>query len=276
VQQRHQHVRPNDGTVEPQPAAAGGHTEQRPPEDRRPQPVPDRGQDAAQDLGLDQVQQRRTAGGEQGVEGIAGALEGGEAEPDRRPEHDPVAHGVATQPPGEQPQRGQLGRLLDEPDPDVGGAGRLPQERRLQDRGAEHAKDPAVDEGGEDALGGDDLIRVAEGVGDEGDRDQEAAEQDDGRDQVGVAGGEGHHHRGHPQPKAAQEHVQPGSPAPPPMGLGSGPGGGRNRLWHCLCHGTPPCADPRVSPRPAGVATASGHLAWWLAGIPNRRRRPGW
>jgi hypothetical protein len=48
-----------------------------------------------QHLGLDQVQQRRAAGGEQGVEGVAGALEGGEAEADRRPEHDPVARGVA-------------------------------------------------------------------------------------------------------------------------------------------------------------------------------------
>jgi hypothetical protein len=276
VQQRHQHVRPEDGAAEPQPAVALGDTEQRPPEDRRPQPVPDRGQDAAQHLGLDKVQQRRTAGGEQGVEGVAGALEGGEAEPDRRPEHDPVAHGVAGQPPGDQPQRGQLGRLLDQPDPDVGGAGRLAEEGRLQHRGPEHAQHPAVDEGGEDALGGDDLVGVAEGVGDEGDRDQEAAEQDDGWDQVDVAGGEGHHHRGHPQSQAAHEHVQPGSPAPPPVGLGPGHGGGRISLWQCLCHGTPPCADPRVAPRPVGVSTASGNLAWWLAGIPTAGGAPGW
>jgi hypothetical protein len=250
VQQRHQQVRPDDGAAEPQPAAAGGDGEQRPPEDRRPQPVPDRGQDAPQHLGLDQGAQRRAAGGEQGVEGIAGALEGGEAEPDRRPEHDPVAHGVAGQAAGQQPQRGQLDRLLDQPHPDIGRPGRLAQEHGLQHRGAQHTEHPAVDEGGEDALGGDDLVGAAEGIGDEGHRDEEAAEQDDGRDEVGVAGGEGHQHGGHPEPEAAQEQVQPGSLSP------------------CLCHGVPPCAGSRVAPGPAGVATASGHLAWWLAGIP--------
>jgi hypothetical protein len=110
--------------------------------------VAERGQQPAQDFGLDQVLQRQALHGEQGVEGVPGALQGGEPQADGGPEHDPVAHAVAGQPPGQQPQGGQLDRLLDQPHTQVGGHRRLGEEGRLQDRGAKDPEHPAVDEGG--------------------------------------------------------------------------------------------------------------------------------
>jgi hypothetical protein len=200
MQQCHHQVPADQRAGQPRPTGAGGGVEQHPAQDRGPQPVPDRRQQAAQDLGLDQILQRQPLHGEQRVERVPGTLQGSEPETNGGSEHHPIAHAVAGQAPGQQPQGGQLDRLLDQPHPDIGQPGRLPQERGLQDRGAEHAQRPAVDEGGEDPLGGDDLVGVVlEGVDHEGDRDQEAAEQDDGRDQVGVAGREGDHHARHPQ-----------------------------------------------------------------------------
>ena len=78
VQGRDQQVEAKHRAGQPQPATARRGGEQRPAKDRGPQPVPDRGQDAAQDLGLDQIDQRQAVAGEQGVEGVAGAFEGGE------------------------------------------------------------------------------------------------------------------------------------------------------------------------------------------------------
>jgi hypothetical protein len=79
--------------------------------------MPDRRQNAAQHLSLDQVRQRQAGCGEQRIEGVAGALKSREAEPDGSAQHHPVAHGVAGQATGQQPQRGQLDALLDQPTP---------------------------------------------------------------------------------------------------------------------------------------------------------------
>jgi hypothetical protein len=74
----------------------------------------------------------------------------------------------------------------------------------------EHPEHATVDERGEDPLGGHHLVGVPlEGVHHEGDRHQEAAEQDDGGHQVGVAGREGDHHTGDPQQQTNQEEAQP-------------------------------------------------------------------
>ena len=100
----------------------------------------DRGQNAAQHLGLEQVRQRQAGSGEQRVEGVAGALQSREAEPDGGAQHHPVAHGVAGQAAGEQPQRGKLGALLDEPDTNVEQSRLLTEKLRFQDGGAQHAE----------------------------------------------------------------------------------------------------------------------------------------
>ena len=227
-----------DGAGEPQPAAPRGRREQCGAHDRGPQPVPERCQDAAQQLGLHQVRQREPGGGEQCVEGVAGALEGGEPEADRGAQDDAVPHGVAGQPAREQPQHHQLHGLLDQPDADVGQAGGLPEERRFQEGCTQHTEQASVDERREDALGGDDLVSAPEGVGDEGDRDEEAADQDDRRDQVGVPGHEGDHHGCHPQPEAAGEHPPPARPGPRTLHGRAGTEGrlrvGGRLRWHRL------------------------------------------
>jgi hypothetical protein len=59
-------------------------------------------------------------------------------------------------------------------------------------------------------LGGHDLVGVLpEGVDHEGDRHEEAAEQDDGGQQIDIAGPEGDHHAGDPQQQANAEEAQP-------------------------------------------------------------------
>ncbi len=89
VQRRDAQVGQQDRRGEAEPAAAP-LAEQHAAEQCRPQDVPDRGQDAAQDLGLHQVAQREPVGGEYGVEGVPGALEGGEAGADGGAQHQAV------------------------------------------------------------------------------------------------------------------------------------------------------------------------------------------
>jgi hypothetical protein len=101
--------------------------------------MPDRREQAAEHLGLDQADQRQAVGGEQRVERVPGALQSGEPEADHRAQHDPVPHGVAGQTAGEQPQRSELDSLLDQADADIAQWGRPPEERRLRQGGGEHA-----------------------------------------------------------------------------------------------------------------------------------------
>jgi hypothetical protein len=62
----------------------------------------------------------------------------------------------------------------------------LLEDLRLQDRRAQHPEHAAVQERDEDPLGGQDLVGVPlERVDHEGDRYQEAAEQDDDRIRLG-------------------------------------------------------------------------------------------
>jgi hypothetical protein len=98
----------------------------------------DRRQDAAQYLGLEPVPRRQAGSGEQRIEGVASAFKGREAQPDRGAEHHSVAHGVAGQATGEQPQHGELDALLDQPDTKVDRPELLTEKRRFQDRGPQH------------------------------------------------------------------------------------------------------------------------------------------
>jgi hypothetical protein len=56
--------------------------------------VPDRGQHAPEDLGLDQAAQRQPLDREQRVEGVAGVLQGREPQADDRAQDDALAHRV--------------------------------------------------------------------------------------------------------------------------------------------------------------------------------------
>jgi len=115
---------------------------------------------------------------------------------------------------GEHPPHGQLDRFLDHPHTEVGQYGGLPKE--IQIPGPRH---PAAEQGadgkrGEDALRGDHRIGALQRVHHERDRNQETAEQDDRRNQVGVPGHDGDQHGGPPQPDSGREDSLPAWPRP--------------------------------------------------------------
>src|SRR5262249_27592806 len=145
VQQRYQYIPEDEARADMEPAAASG-VEEHSAQDARPEPVADRGQDAAQQFRLDQIGQRQALDREQRVEGVAGALEGGEAEADRGSQYDAVAREVGSQTARDEPERSQLAALLDQADGDVGLQGLVAKQRRLQEGGAQHTQNAAVNE----------------------------------------------------------------------------------------------------------------------------------
>ena len=108
---------------------------------------------------------------------------------------------------------------------------------------------------------------MTEGIADKGHRDKEAAQQDDRRDQVEVAGDKGHHHhhRGQPQPRGTPRNI-------PSQGRGlHHPGLSAAAGTACRTVGVMApllVLTQGVAPRPAAVFTANSHLPWRLAAIP--------
>ncbi len=207
MQRRDAQIGEQDRRGEPEPAAAP-LAEQHAAEQRRPQDVADRRQDAAQDLGLHQVAQREPVGGEYGVEGVSGALEGGEAGADGGAQYQAVPQAAHPQSPADQDQGGQLGRLLDQADAQVR-PGRGREQAGLQDGGAEYADEAADAEAAEDPVGAEAGGVAFVRPGRHGDRDEEAAEQDDRRHQVAVPGEEGDGDGRDPQQQSAEEDPGP-------------------------------------------------------------------
>src|ERR1700730_1930145 len=92
---------PGQGQVAP----PRGPFEEHAPEDRGPEPVAERSEDATQNLGVDEAEQRQAARREEGAEGVATALEGRETGADGGAEDDPVPYPEVAQTPADEDQR---------------------------------------------------------------------------------------------------------------------------------------------------------------------------
>ena len=177
--------------------------------DRRPQPMSEGGEHPAQDLRLQQGPQIDAVRRDGRVEDVPRALQGGEAEADGRAEHQPGPHPARPYlPPQHEHQRAQLHRLLDQSDADEHPQGGVEQVV-LHRRGAENAQRAAGQEAAEDHADPEVLTVALVRPQHEGHRYQEAAEQDQGRQQGGVPGGVGDERCQCPQPEPAPQAVLP-------------------------------------------------------------------
>src|SRR4030081_2930434 len=111
----------------------------------------ERGEDAAQNFGVDEAEQRQAARREEGAEGVAAALEGRETKADRGAEDDPVPDRETAQTPADEEQCQQLRDLLDEPYAEVNERPVL-QQPSFEDGGSQDPGYAAVDKGEEDSL----------------------------------------------------------------------------------------------------------------------------
>jgi hypothetical protein len=107
--------------------------------------VPHRRQQAPDQLSLHDLDDRQAVHREESGEGVAGGLEGGEAEPDGRAEDHPVAQRPGAQVTSQYHQRAEFHRFLDQPDAEEQPRRRV-QQVRLEHRGAQHTQDAAGEE----------------------------------------------------------------------------------------------------------------------------------
>ena len=142
-------------------------------------------------------------------ERVARALERGEPRADGGAEDHPVARSPGDQPGGDDHDDQRLGELLDEPDHDER-AGRGGQQVGLHE-GRDHDAHRATEHEGQDqhVLGELVLALPGQGEGHHRDGHQEAADQDQGRDQDGVLGDRGDHGPHDPHHGAAHQQQQP-------------------------------------------------------------------
>lgn len=148
------------------------------------------------------------------IEGVAHALEGGEARPGGRAEQDAVHHRAVLAPAEEPEDRAQLGYLLPEAD-----GQRHRQARRGTEPGLDGLRDAAESAAGEEHQSEDHQRDARQGVAlveehREAHRRQEGAEDEDRRHQSGRGGGDQQSQRHQVEREPDQRNLPPRSSRP--------------------------------------------------------------
>src|SRR5260370_15636457 len=147
---------------------------------------------------------------EQGRQRVAAALERREAKAYGTAEDDAIAGAIALETQAEEPDRRSLHELLDEPDLQHAKEARAEYEPGLEHRRGQQADDPGGPERRHHAPRRKHRARIVVEVPDDGsDRHEEAAEQDNGREQDDVTGQERGAQRRDPERQSNEQDSPP-------------------------------------------------------------------